>query len=430
MTTTSVVPVTAVGNYEKFLECDNACADVIAGLNLAQRALDADELCSALPRSLVPGFDAIPYVPLDLAGLLACQTSLTANCVAFPASTCAAYGVTYNCSSITNGSITTAINSRIAASSCNNAGFTAPLSASIPEAQNQVVKFRKRYAFLSGRLAELDRIISVLGGAESRLLGFLTCVDGPDAGTDPDGAACRLIKAAMAPSDSRTGMPSYKAIYGWQSEPQKGQPAGSGKWHIVRVDARIPKRCDNSCNWDQVPNGGDPEWPWVKTKVDMWGARRCYELTSTNGVAKVRVSRYDETNALATLFFPNAVEIWKSWFTRADRPERASPDNIESACASSMASLPCAPPCLGAADYSGAFILNERLENMPDPACLIQCEWAADPPACKIGCGITGNVDCWNLVHNLLTQGVTSEACVKYYYESGMNFKFVPCANF
>ena len=204
VTTTSVVPVTAVGNYEKFLECDNACADVIAGLNLAQRALDADELCSALPRSLVPGFDAIPYVPLDLAGLLACQTSLTANCVAFPASTCAAYGVTYNCSSITNGSITTAINSRIVASSCNNAGFTAPLKREHPRSPKPGRQVPQAVRLFVRRLAELDRIISVLGGAESRLLGFLTCVDGPDAGTDPDGAACRLIKAAMAPSDSRT----------------------------------------------------------------------------------------------------------------------------------------------------------------------------------------------------------------------------------
>ncbi|MBI3617015.1 MAG: putative Ig domain-containing protein, partial [Candidatus Omnitrophica bacterium] len=368
VTTTSAVPVTATGNYEKFRECDNACTDVRDNINLA-RALDANQLCSSLPRSLVPGFDTIAYVPTELAELLACQTSLTAaNCTATPSLTCVAYGVTYTCS--TSGSIATAISSRIAAGSCTDTtavGFIMSLRASIPEAQNQVVKFSKRYAFLSGRLAELDNFISVLDRAEREFLGFLTCADA-DGDGQPDGAACRLIKAAMANFDnSGTGMPSYKAVYGWQSEPQKGQPTGSGKWHIVRVDARIPKRCDNSCNWDQTPNGGDPEWPWVKTKVDMWGARRCYELTSTNGVAKVRVSRYDETSALATLFFPNAVEIWKSWFTRADRPEMASPDTIGSACAQNMAS--------------------------------------------------------------------GREACVKYYYENGaeprgMNFKFVPCANF
>ena len=51
-------------------------------------------------------------------------------------------------------------------------------------------------------------------------------------------------------------------------------------------------------------------------------------------------------------------------------------------------------------------------------------------PACKAGCAITGNAGCWDLVHKLLTQGVTSEACVKYYYEQWNEFQVRPLREF
>lgn len=340
----------ATGNADKFQACVNACAANSLVI----------EKCSNLPRSLVPG-------------------------------------------------VNTGLPSADPAVVCAPGGWLVGIQRSIPEAQNQVVKFRKRYAFLAGRLDELNRAISVLDMAENEFYGFLTCDDLSPVDGQPDGAACRLIKARINFDNSKPGLP-YHAIYGWQTAAEQGQPLDSGKWHIVRVEARIPGRCDSSCNKDQVSGGGDPSWPWVFTHEEDWGTRRCYELVSTDGAVKARVSRYDETSTLATLLFPNAVEIWKPSFTRVDRRERASPDGIESVCTTSMAPDPCSTspcPLAPGTDYYGAFLLNE-----PN----------------------TDNIACWNLVNDLLTQGVTSEACARYYFHSGtpdgMDFQFVPCKNF
>ena len=127
---------------------------------------------------------------------------------------------------------------------------------SIREAKNQVAKFSKRYDFLSGRLAEIDKLVAPLTApvpglltvAEDKFREFLTC---------PDGAACRLIKARIDLDNAKTGLP-YHAIYGWQSEPEKGALAGSGKWHIVRADARIPEKCDRACGVSQLVSS-DPD---------------------------------------------------------------------------------------------------------------------------------------------------------------------------
>ena len=81
-------------------------------------------------------------------------------------------------------------------------------------------------------------------------------------------------------------------------------------------------------------------------------------------------------------------------------------------------------------------MLNERLDNAPDPECVANCQIDPDPPGCTALCPMTTNKDCWDLANELLSTGVNSEACVQYYYHgqegdrSGMDFKFVPCRNF
>ena len=255
-----------------------------------------------------------------------------------------------------------------------------------------------------------------------------------------DGAACRLIRARIAFDSQEKGLP-YHAIYGWQSEPERGSTdSTSGKWHIVRVDARIPGRCDRSCNADQIRydpllcQGGDPLWPRVTTDVDNWGTRRCYTLSDTDGVVKVRVSRYDETSMFTTLLFPSAVEIWRPTFERLDRPLSVSVEGIEAACVRNMMPDPGSPQAFPGSNYYGAFILNKRIPYIPDPACVAQCALDPDPVTCENNCPLIGNIDCWDLANRLLSSGVTSEACARYYYHeggvNGMDFKFVPCANF
>jgi len=418
------------GNANRFNMCKTGCEN-----GLVDDFAQANTWCSALPRSLVPGFDTTAYIPTNISELVACQNTLTAGCGVDPALTCVAYGTTYVCSDAA-AVIPAAIAGRIAAGSCaatGAGGFKTLVDQSIPEATNQVAKFRKRHTFLSRRLAEMDSLLSALRAAENQFYQFLTCDDN-DGDTEPDGAACRLIKARIDFDNKKTGLP-YHAIYGWQGEPAKGQPPGSGKWHVVRADARIPERCDKACNVSQTPTG-DPRWPWVKTYTKNWGTKRCYELAGTDGVVKVRVGRYDETSALSTLLFPNGVEIWKPSFLRGDRPLTADPLDIEAKCTSNMLPDPDGSLASLGSYYYGAFMLNERLDNAPDPECVANCQIDPDPPGCTALCPMTTNKDCWDLANELLSTGVNSEACVQYYYHgqegdrSGMDFKFVPCRNF
>ena len=389
----------AGGNAQKFIDCSTACNTA----NYAQ----ANISCANLPRSLVPGFDTAAYVPTDISELVTCRDVVCPAAPPPPPPTfCMAYGVNYNCNNL--AAIQAQINLRIAAGSCADTnpgcvclntgcsfcGFKDLVDKSIPEAANQVAKFRKRNTFLNGRLAEMNNIITILQVAEDKFREFLTC---------PNGPACQLIRARIDAEDLPTGLPYY-AIYGWQSEPEEGAALDSGRWHIVKADARIPGKCDRACGVSQDV-GSDPDWPRVKTYTKNWGTRRCYELDNTSGVVKMRVSRFDETGIFGTLLFPNAVEIWQPRFSRPDRPI-ANADGIEAACRDSMAPQPNGDPASLGSYYYGAFMLNDRADNL----------------------------FCWNLVSGLLASGVTSEACAQYYYHGGtsegMGFKFVPCQNF
>lgn len=419
------------GNEEKFKACDDECT--------ANGPL-VIEKCSNLPRSLVPLVNTALPDQNDLQRLEGCKNACNnsvcqqMNAVYFvgigdPATTDfqATQCGTWGAGNLWYDRIITTL---AAADVCDPApgGWLDGIRRSIPEAANQVAKFRQRYNYLSGRINELNGIIAVLDEAEQRFNGFLTCADGPDADTDPDGAACRLIKARIDLDRTETGLP-YHAIYGWQDEPRPGDPPGSGRWHIVRADARIPEKCDLACGESQLV-GSDPGWPYVRTYTKKWGMKRCYELSRTTGVVKARVTRFDETGRFSTLLFPNAVEIWKPTFERGDRPQTANPDNIEGTCLSSMVPNPGEADAYLGSYYYGAFILNKRVDNAAFLACLAGC--GADM-ACQAACP-RGNADCWDLANRLLAGGVTSEACAQYYFHggtpNGMDFKFVPCQDF
>lgn len=419
----------AGGNAVKFQNCENFCA--------ASDYASANLWCGSLPRSLVPGLDG-SYVPADLAYLAcpatcsACYSTCVTTCVgsADPLCTsvcqsaCTCGGCV--CSDVlVNGACYTA-GLPAARGSCGDPTFRARLQQSIPEAQNQAAKFLLRRDFLSGRLTELNEIITILDGAEQKFAEFLNC---------PNGAACKLIEYRIAFDSLPSGLP-YQAIYGWQSEPGKG--GDPGKWHIVRVDARLPGRCDKDCNINQTPeDDDDPVWPWVETYTrGSISQTRCYELTSTNGLVKVRVTRFDESGAFATFLFPSAVEIWKPTLDRPDRPQTAlsNPADLAAACIDQMIPNSNGIPAtaMPGTDYYGAFMLNER--NPVDPGCINTCMAAPDPPGCISACVEQSNQGCWDLANQLLSRGVTSEACAQYYFHEGdpygMDFKFVPCANF
>lgn len=424
VTTTSSSPVTATGNYEKFRECDNACTDVRNNVNLAQRAVDADDLCSTLPRSLVPGFDALPFVrptPLLLMCADSCNTCITAcagNAACIAACGCGGCA----CSDSACLSTQTA-NAKGSCTDTGAGGFITLLQKSIPEAQNQVPKFQRRLTFLQSRLTEINNTIGILNNAEIKFNDFLAC---------PAGPACRLIQARINNTNQAqaSGLP-YQVIYGWQDESTTDTPIG--RWHIVKVDARVPKKCENTCG---VGGSSDPLFPWVRTySKGFLKSTRCYEMTDTDGMVKVRVTRFDESKG-SPILFPNGVPLWEFRYDHPDRPAGDSEDpgnpynlvGLDSSCrTSTIRQLPDGP----ATDiYLGAFIMNERLEPSPDPpTCFLGC---AGNSACQAAC--LGNVECWNRALSILTRGVTTDTCAKYYWHEGMNngmgFKFVPCPNF
>ena len=235
---------------------------------------------------------------------------------------------------------------------------------------------------------------------------FLTCADNDGDGS-PDGPACQLIHARRDYDNApKTGLP-YQAIYAWQGEPPLGR--AQGYWHIVKVDARIPGKCDNACN----TSGTDRQpWPRVKTRNTSWGLKRCYYLVHKEGMVKVRVTRFDEERDPALLMFPNGTPIWD--FRMLHPARRNIVEDVSTlfvTCQSQMATDPVPDnwfsPTYEYDFYGGAFMLNELTVD---------------------------NQQCWNKVHNLLAKGVTTETCAQYYYHGGsrpgMGIKFVPCPDF
>ncbi len=266
-----------------------------------------------------------------------------------------------------------------------------------------------------------DRIqkTGIFTRAYEKFNNFLTC-DDADGNLIPDGPACRLIKARIENNDVDSGLP-YQAIYGWQTDAPPGRT--EGYWHIVRVDARAPGNCDGAC-LDGTIASGDPNWPNVRTYTKNWGLERCYEMADTEGMVKARVTRYDEDRDATRITFPNGVPIWDF---RTQHPDRDTKDSFLTTlgedCVGSMIpdppvplSVPCDPSTAQNTCtytyFNGAFLLNEFI-NSGDSQ------------------GRRDNISCWRHVNSLLTKGITSETCARYYFHgggnSGMGIEFVPC---
>ncbi len=289
-------------------------------------------------------------------------------------------------------------------------GYIEAVQDARDESVNQMEKLIYRENYMNLRVAEMQEIQDLMSEASGKFEEFLT------------GPAADLIQARIDyDSLEDKGLP-YHAVYGWQDDPPEHAPAGSvGQWHVVRVDARSPSRCDNACSTDYSQSGN---WPRVKTYGKSWGMERCYELTDTDGRVKMRVTRYDEplfygsgagtdeTRNKSSIFFPGGRKLWDF---RADLPlgdsERPPPsaNNLGLTCADAM---PDDPPGLPApynsggekaGIYKGAFMLNTPYEH----------------------------TDCWERVSRLLTHGVSTETCAEYYFEEGtvegFSVRFVPC---
>lgn len=468
---------TATGNAERFQACYDACSQCTGAGNCG----GVNAACDPLPRSLVPGFMPGDIYAAPDPGQVTTLSNCTATCSGC-ATTCDAQGVDcwkgcdltsiaclgfclptdIPCINACNTAKTACENAcdvtkiacknacqcagffcnsptfdadvlaalKAAQGSCQNAIFMDGLAASYPEALNQVEKFRQRLSFLQNRQLELKYILDdVLIPARDKFQAFL------------NGPAKNLITARINYKAVNTGVP-YQTIYAWRTRTTDAPP--TARWHIVRVDARLPGKCDDACNTAQTATG-DPGWPRIESETRGWGTSRCYMLKETNGVVKFRTTRFDE-NRGSSVFFPNGVPLWEFSFFHPNRPPGDYTDaandystvGLEVDCGGSIVEdLPGGIPGSAQDIYDDAFILNERLDMVQDPGCIVSCENAGDSAAviaCKSLCLPITNTICWDRIQRILTRGVTSERCAQYYWHKGTNwgmgFKFVPCKEF
>jgi len=266
------------------------------------------------------------------------------------------------------------------------------------EAQNQVVKFEKRRNFLEGRAAEAANIISLFNEAITKIEAFLL------------GPAANLIRARIDFDPNTGGGLPYEAIYGWQNA-ERLPMLTRGRWHIVKVEARIPNYCDNRCSTNQGPSS--PPWPKIITYTKNWGMKRCYELVNTEGSVKFRTTRYDEEIKSGSILFPNFKPLWKF---RSHHPERPGggflydPGPLDGLCVHATIQ-DFADGNTASGIYDGAFMMNNYIQS-PDPGF---------------------NEGCWDLSHRLLSRGVVNETCANYFWDAGtsrMDLRFVRCLEF
>jgi hypothetical protein len=268
------------------------------------------------------------------------------------------------------------------------------IEQSIPEAENQIAKFTQRFNFLTARMAEIVYVRDLLSDTAARIEAFL------------DGPAAALIQERIRYTGREL---PYHVIYGWQGDPPPGDPTRRGLWHMVKVEARIPGRCDNACDPSQ-----SQDVLWIHTKrYGRWlGIQKCFELQDTDGVVKMRVTRFDENRPSNPLLFPNSVFLWDF---------RAHPDRSSLNDASSL-EIQCPPYQSPSGEiYTGAFLANGPDEEGG--------AWNSALPSDQ------PSLTCWTRANRLLTDfGVKSETCAKYYYHEGdrpgFDFRFVPCADF
>ena len=233
------------------------------------------------------------------------------------------------------------------------------------------------------------------------------------------------------------------ATYAWKDQPEDGS---EGKWHIVRVEARLPTRCDDKCGRTSCEDNSycsEPDLPWIKEWKHSIGTNRWYSLLDygcrgdcgqghspgkkkwkcgkgyknkesfkdiekcfKGGLTKARVVRYDEGGGI--LKWATNKEFWKMLFTNPSAIPLvgAGPGYIENSayCGNILAAGG------GSIDGGGSFGIDGAiLLSRPSPE----------------------NYDCWVLLNKLLKVGTEVQSCTEYYCTKNENsmfaVKFVTC---
>ncbi|MFA5059279.1 MAG: hypothetical protein WC676_01450 [Candidatus Omnitrophota bacterium] len=249
-------------------------------------------------------------------------------------------------------------------------------------------KYQQRYNFLSDAYTKAGDAATKLADARTKISEFLTTANLPNGISSVEDSLLGDIPS----------LPPY-AIYGWKTDKGCGRnPDGSEKgcWHIVRVEAKIPTRCDGGCGRPGLP---EPDWPRVKNSVHgTFNQHRCnsvgdvYDKVSwcneqdeyhhtgcfKGGKVKVRVTRWDQDKDLS-FRFANAMPIWGMSFSHPQKGP-ASVGNINSLSG-----------CLDT-PTEGAFMVKDD--------------------------------DCRARAESLLSHGVMSLSCAEYFWHNGNPWGF------
>ncbi|MBF0479882.1 MAG: hypothetical protein HQL26_10405 [Candidatus Omnitrophica bacterium] len=304
-------------------------------------------------------------------------------------------------------------------------GWLGKTRQSAVEAENQVVKMRRRLDFLNKRKHEAEYIRDNIIGQDytsqtaktDQAKGilwhvgkFLSCDKDPLSG-EYVGPACNLIKARHqfdyigkplsaangsgglgdSKSGTKTSNPKYTTdiIYGWRSEGTKknGKDQKDGRWHIVRAQVWMPQK------------GMSQKWPWVKTWTKLFNTTRCFAMWDHSSTVYSRVSRWDESSP-GGLTFPNGVRLWDFRYGGGSKKKA---DDIENVCNTDGEDNPLYQIYKGKA---GSYYTTDQLKDTLDGAFFLNNDGK-------------DKKDCVALAKDLLDLGTEENTCSAYKLSSG-----------
>jgi hypothetical protein len=360
------------------------------------------------------------------AGILDCASatyvrSQIENCAATLENSCSAWGTGIDPSDLiplpTYYDLVLNARDNAAASCAATSVFRTMLEDSIYYAEIQEAKAQKRADYLRDLLISAEGMRDLMESGVNEITAFL------DNWTpEVDTPAERLIDASDNDLIQAINALSSTVVYMWRDddlETPRQDGSTNGLWHAVKVEARIPRRCNNACG---SSGGSDPDWPTVETSTSGFlGTKRCYFIVNTTGMVKARVIRWDEDRAAVeqAINLPSGRPLWNIRFSHPSVGGSAGDPNIVfNEC------TPLVDPRLAIpGGYSQAVMLYDNLDtdgnNVPDflenPS---EAYWR-----------------CWTGIHNeLLAYGSAEETCAQYFWASGsglsgegFSLSFIPC---
>lgn len=196
-----------------------------------------------------------------------------------------------------------------------NLPFSDIITMTLRLAYDQAEKMKKRHEYLVNMY---DYVRNMADGI-NRLKAYMA----PGAGGLVQNVKDAICYLAISKSKGKIENVAY---YGWCTDWATGDYTcqSSGKWHVIRAEAWLPRRCDGF-------QGGagccTNEFPWVKTEK-RGSFKRCYFMQAHSGRVRVRVLRYDSPTGSSgkVINFANGFPLWQFRESSPYIPSTSLPD--------------------------------------------------------------------------------------------------------